>query len=135
MSAFGEEKETNLGHVSSGGDVDEVVFLIDIEGIISGELEERFKDFFEVPWVAWFEVMHADIGLGRHGFEIGDHRVAEGLKLLARKQFNSVDQEIGKLTQSHRRTPFPPTVLVGWCVQRGSEKIENDCSFCGDQKI
>ena len=112
MTTLGQKEETDLGDVGSGGDVNQVIFPVHIEGIIPSELKQTFKDLFEIPGISRLEKVTTHLGLWRHGFEIGHHRVGQGAKLLAGDQFNPIDQQIGKLPQRHVRTPLLPPVLM-----------------------
>jgi hypothetical protein len=65
MSRLGQQEETNLGDVSAGRDVDQVILALGIEGIYAREVVECAEDLVEVPRVANVEFVGAHFGLRR----------------------------------------------------------------------
>ncbi len=51
VAGLGQEEQADLFDVRSGGNVDEVVLVLDPEGVAAGELVEAAEDFVEVPRV------------------------------------------------------------------------------------
>ena len=132
VTGFGEEKETDLGDVGPGRDMDQVVFAIDIEGILARELIERLEDFFKVPRIAWRQVMTPHLGHGRDRGEILLNDSLQLPKTRLREEFDPIRLQVFELSQGDIRTPFLPSILVRWGIETGTEKAQDDSSFLHD---
>ncbi len=58
--SFRQQKKANLGYVRAGGDVDEVFFMVGVEGIRPGEIQQRRINLLKVPRVGEFDNVVVD---------------------------------------------------------------------------
>ena len=66
MPRFCKKEEADLRNVRSRCDVDQVVFGIRIERVLSREARKLLVDFFEIPRIIELDFVKADLCLGRH---------------------------------------------------------------------
>lgn len=123
---FGEEEEADLGDVGAGGDVDEVVFGIGVEGVGAGEVEEGGVDFLEVPGVGEFDAVGADVGGGGDLADVGGDGLDERGVFLLVEEFEAVDGEVGVLAEGDGGSPALPAVGSGAGVDDGAEEADDD---------
>ena len=64
MARLGQQEEANLGDVSAGRDVDQVVLALGIERIGAREVVQRAEDLVEVPGIPNSNLVGPHFGLG-----------------------------------------------------------------------
>jgi len=126
ISGFGEEVEADLGDVGSGGDVDQVVLGVDVEGVGAREMEKGFIDVFEVPGIAKFDLVEADFGLGGDGGYVLLQIACEGRVAKSVEEFETMDEEIGLAAEGDGRAPGLPAVVRLAGVEGGAEEADDD---------
>ena len=73
MAAFGEKEKADLLHVGPGGDVDQIVLSIRIEGITAREFVQSGKHLLKVPGIPEFVRMQIHRGFGRDTGDVRRH--------------------------------------------------------------
>ncbi len=71
VARLGEQEQADLGDVGAGGDVDEIILGLRVEGIGPGEVEQLAVDLLEIPGVGEVEQAQPDVGFRR---DVGDVR-------------------------------------------------------------
>ena len=74
---LGEQEHAYLGHVGSGGDVNQVLLVFGVEFISASEFVEGAVDLFEVPRVINLQVGRSHLGFGRDGGDVFDETGGE----------------------------------------------------------
>lgn len=105
--------------------VDEIALLVGPERIDAGEVVQGAVDFLEVPRVLEGEVVHADVRLGRHASDVGDHLVGEAPEPCLAQQLEAPDPQVFVTAQIDGGTPLAPAVRPP-AVQSAAENTDDD---------
>ncbi len=70
VSGFGQEEQADLRNVCSGRNVDEIVLRLYVERVHASKLEERFVHVLEIPGIAEFNFMEANLCLRGHSPDV-----------------------------------------------------------------
>ena len=73
MARLGQQEQADLCSVRARGDVDQIVFRIDVKGIAVRKAEEGLVYLLEVPRIAELDRMQIDGGLRRDGGHVLAH--------------------------------------------------------------
>ena len=119
VAGLGEEEEANLRHMRAGGDVNQVLLLLRIEGIRPGKIVERAIHRFEVPRLVEFHPAEDDLGFGRHTADVVLNRVGQRLKFPRIQEIEPGDKQVLMLAETDRGTPQIPALRLLAAVQRG----------------
>jgi len=123
---FRQQKETDLRHVRAGGDVDEVILSLGVEGIVARKAEERFVNLLEVPWIAEFDWVQNDLGFRRNRVDVAAHLLGHGCFSFAVQQLETIHDHIRLLTDGDRGAPVLPAVGMFANIERGSKQANDD---------
>ncbi len=86
----------------------QVVLELGVEGVGADEIVQGAIDLLEVPGVAQFHLLQADLGMRRHRGDVGANPLgqAEVAGVVAVDQFEAVDQQVRLLAQADARPPL-----------------------------
>ncbi len=118
---LGEQEPADLRDMRAGGDVDEIVLLLGIEGIGAGEIPQLRINLAEIPGVAHADQMPPDLGCRRNLLYVGDDLRRQPLRMHIVDEFQPVDEQPLLLAQRHCRPPSLPTVVSAAGIERRSK--------------
>ena len=104
--------------MGAGRDVDEVILVLRIKGVVLREVEELRVHRAEVPGLREFREVDIYLGVRRHLFEVGCQLLPKPLILFLTEELKAVDEEIIMLPDRHRGPPPLPPVLPAPGVER-----------------
>ena len=126
-TGFVEKEERDLGDVGAGGDVDQVVVLIAIKGVVAGPVVEAAVDVGEVPGVATeIDFVEDDGGFGGDEADVGGDLLGEGEGVGFVEEFEAVDEEVFVLEERDAGSPFVPALGGGAAVELGAKDADGD---------
>ena len=91
---LGEQKQADLRNVRAGGDVDEVIFLVRVEAIPAGEVEQRGEDRFKIPRVLKIDPVRRHRRLRRDRLRVRRDLAVKGFKLRLEQNLKPRDEQI-----------------------------------------
>jgi len=112
--------------VRAGGDVDQVVLALRVEGVGTSELVQRAVDLLEVPGVAKVDGVETDLGLRRHGAQVGGDGSRERRMRGRVEELEAVDEEALLLAEADTRAPAVPAPGTRARVQDRTQEPEYD---------
>ena len=131
VARFRQQVETNLGHMGTRGDVDEVIFFLHVEGVSAREIRQRAVHLFKVPRIAEFDDVPAHLGLRRDAADVGCHGLREVRVMAVVQEFETADKKLLVLADRHGGTPGFPAGCRFALVKLRSEQTENhEFLFC-----
>ena len=100
--------------------MNEVVLVVRLEGILSGEFVQRRVDLLEVPRVAPLAAVKPYFGFRRDGGDVFSHALGELLETALVEDFKTVHQKILVLADGYGGSPSLPARRAVSRVERRS---------------
>jgi len=110
VARFSQKEEADLRDVGTGGDVDQVVFGISIERIVTRKDVESFVDFFKIPRIVRGEIVQTHFSFRRRRFDIGLEHLSQTRVRTGMQKFQAVNDEIGLSADGNGGTPTVPAI-------------------------
>lgn len=132
VARLGKEKPADLRDMGPGGDMHQVVLALGVKGVDADEIVQGAIDLLEVPGVAQFHLLQADLGMRRHRGDVGANPLgqAEVAGVVAVDQFEAVDQQVRLLAQADARPPLlPARRALAETVEGGADEADGDRAF------
>lgn len=129
VACLGEQEPANLCHVGTGGDVDQVVLMVGVEGVGGGKVVQRAVDLFEIPGVVQWHGVQAHLGSRRDLLDVGAYPLGEadvtGVDVV--DQLQAIDLQVVLLAQADAGAPVIPAVgALADAIQLGPDKPDGD---------
>ena len=116
--------------MGTGGQVDEVIFLLQVEGIVPGEFEKHGVDLHEIPRVIAVGIVNIYGRRWRHLGNVPANALRRAVVFLRGKELKAVYLQVLMATQVNRRTPPLPTLRpFAMTVQHRAQKANDYGSF------
>lgn len=109
VACLGQQEHADLEDVTAGGDVDQIVFVLGVEGVLAGPVVHRPENLFKVPRVTELDFVEADLRLGRHGREVLHHHVHQLAIPRLIQQLEAMDQQVRLLAYRYGGSPALPS--------------------------
>lgn len=124
-----QQEQADLRDVGAGGDVDEIVFRIRIEGVAAGKIAQASIDLREIPGIAEVDDIAAHLRGRRYSFDVADDPSRQGPGVVVVDQLQPVEEQPRLLAKADIGPPSGPAILALAHVERGSQDADGNAAF------